>query len=92
MMVTNKAQVEGSIVEATIIKEMTIYCSSYFLEGGKNLHEDGEENTTIETLLVFDKVERPLGRGKARILDENEYKAAHNYVLFNSPETISLLE
>jgi hypothetical protein len=64
MMVTNKAQVEGSIVEATI----------------------------IETLLVFDKVERPLGRGKARILDENEYKAAHNYVLFNSPETISLLE
>jgi hypothetical protein len=91
-MVTNKARMEGTIAEAIIIKEMVIYCSSYFLEGDKNLHEDGEGNTTIEILLVFDKVGCPLGREKIRILDENEYKVAHNYVLFNSPKTISLLE
>lgn len=91
-MVNNKARVEGSIVEATLIKEVALYCTSYFSEDVKNSHESREENTTIERLLVFDKIGRPLGRGKARILDENEYKAAHNYVLFNSPEIQSFLE
>jgi hypothetical protein len=92
MMVTNKARVEGSIVEATLIKELALYCSSYYSKGDKNLHDDRENNNITQTLLVFDKVGRPLGRGRPRILDENEYKTAHNYVLFNSPEIKTFLE
>jgi len=100
MMVTNKARVEGSIVEATLIKEIASYCSSYFSEGATNsepnfepgVRDDGEENPTIGQPQVFDKVGLPLGRGKGRILNEDEYKAAHNYIILNSIEIHPLLE
>ena len=90
MMVTNKARVEASICEAKLIKEVADYCSIYFSESQTDSMVQ-EDNMTIERPLVFDKVACPLGRGKARILDETEYKLAHNYVLFNSPEIEPLL-
>lgn len=96
MRVTNKARVEGSIVEATLIKEIATYCSKYFAEAAtesnKDMHDDGQDNNSTTRTMIFDTFGSPLGRGKARYLDDIEYKAAHNYVLLNSPEIQPLLE
>jgi hypothetical protein len=78
--VTNKARVEGSMVEATIVKEISIYCSYYFVEQSQNgMKEVPEDHNHHEQLSIFHSPGRALGKGNRRTLEP----AAHNYVLLN---------
>jgi Domain of unknown function (DUF4218) len=97
MMVTNKARVEGSIVQATLLKEITTYCSSYFAENftsklsNRDKHRVQEDDHSSMRLSIFDKFGSVIGRGTRGTLNEDDYAAAHNYVLFNCPEIQPLL-
>ena len=94
MMVTNKARVEGSIAESTLIKEIAVFNSAYLADKAKNIEEiDGLNNSqNIKRLSVFESEVRPLGRPSRRFLDDKEYEAAHNYVIMNCPEVQDYLK
>lgn len=82
--VTNKARVERSIVETTLVKEISTYCSYYFTDhdstksSHKGKYEVREDNSSSGRLSIVDSLGRALGRRKRRTLDPNECKAAHN--------------
>lgn len=85
--VTNKAKVEGSIVEATLVKEIS-NTSRFFFEdlSIKDLKGAEKCNTPRGSLSIFDKTGRHIGRENRRTLTDDEFKAAHTYVLLNCPE------
>lgn len=90
---TNKARVEGSIVEATLIKEVSTYCSSYFVERSNSRRPEVDKNNPSQgKLSIFETLGRSLGRGNRRTLDSREFLAAHNFILFNCPEIKPYLE
>ena len=87
MRVTNKARVEGSIVEATIVKEISTFCSLHFAETSHTGRQGvGKRNPPRGQLSIFDTTGRYLGKENRRILDPKEFKAAHTYVILNCPE------
>lgn len=87
MRVTNKSQVEGSIVEATVVKEISTFCERYFEENTRDGNSKvTESNPSNGGLSIFDSAGRPGGKENRRILSEDEYLAAHTYVLRNCPE------
>ncbi|XP_078152644.1 uncharacterized protein LOC144547837 [Carex rostrata] len=85
--VTNKARVEGSIVEATIVKEISTTSRCYFEDLTIKDPKGNEKcNTSRGFLSIFDKTGHHIGRENRRTLTDDEYKAAHTYVLLNCPE------
>ena len=93
MKVKNKARVEASIVEATLIQEISTYCSSYFAEKkGKGRPEVENNLPSQKKLSIFETLGTTIGQRKRRTLDPDEFKAAHNYVIFNCPEIDPYLE
>ena len=85
--VTNKARVEGSIVEATIVREIGSFCTRYFAENSKTKQQGvGTSNPPRRRLSIFDNAGRFWTRSDRRTLDEKEFKAAHTYVILNCPE------
>ena len=87
MRVTNKARVEGSIVEATIAKEIGTFSAHYFAEK-TNIGQEGVEtsNRSAGQLSIFDTPTRCIGRRRRRPLSETDFDAAHTYVILNCPE------
>ena len=88
--VKNKARVEGSICNAYLTREASIFCSYYFenhvyTRNRKTPRNDdgGAEDDDKEMLAVFSHLGRPYGKLKTRRLTEIEYVAAHSYVLLN---------
>jgi hypothetical protein len=91
--VTNKARVEASIVEATLIKEISTYYSSYFVERSNSRRPEVDKNNPSQgKLSIFETHGRSLGRGNRRTLDSREFLVAHNFILFNCPEIKPYLE
>jgi len=72
--------VEGSIVEATIVKEISTTSRFYFEDLSLNGPKGAEKGKTSRgNLLIFDRENR-------RTLTDDEYKAAPTYVILNCPE------
>jgi hypothetical protein len=79
--------VEGSIVEATIVKEISTTSRFYFEDLSLNGPKGAEKGKTSRgNLSIFDRTGRPIGRENRRTLTDDEYKAAHTYVVLNCPE------
>jgi hypothetical protein len=86
MRVTNKARVEGSIVEATIAKEIGTFSRDYFAENS-NIGQGVETSRrSAGQLSIFDTPTRCIGRKRRRPLSETDFDAAHTYVILNCPE------
>lgn len=88
--VKNKARVEGSICNAYLTREASIFCSYYFephvyTRNRKVPRNDdgGGEDYDEEKLSIFSHPGRPYGKLKKRRLNEKEYIAAHTYILLN---------
>jgi len=89
--VHNKARVEGSIVEAETVQEMTDYFSGYFADHIRTrwTRTDRYNNrgTQVQndgcTLDVFQYHGTLHGRGVPRDLSEQELNAARLYILTN---------
>jgi hypothetical protein len=75
----NKARVEGSIVEATIAKEIGTFSTHYFADKS-NLEVSGVR------LSIFDTSGHPMGRERRRPLSDEDWKDVHTYVVLNCPE------
>ncbi|XP_058000739.1 uncharacterized protein LOC131178813 [Hevea brasiliensis] len=91
--VKNKAKVEGSICNAYLVEEASNFCAHYFeshvITWDRQVprNDDGGDNDEIEeNLSIFKYPGRPYGRAKTRWLGDDEYKAAHIYVLLNCPK------
>jgi hypothetical protein len=92
--VKNKAHVEASICEASIVEEISTFISYYFephLRMRINhipRYDDGGEVSSSGILLVFSNLGQPTPKNvvKGRYLSEIKFKQAHNYVLFNCDE------
>ena len=88
--VSNRAQLEGLIAEAYILKECVNNWSLY-IDGIETVHNRRERNEGLgessEGLIVFSQTARPTG---GRRNDGNFSRAlldtAHWYLLYNSPE------
>ena len=90
--VKNKSKVEGSIVNAYLLREAAYFCSHYFEanvparnrnfprndDGGDDPQQDDNES-----LQVFTFPGRSYGKAKTRMLTDAELKAAHTYILIN---------
>lgn len=93
--VKNKAKVEGSIVNAYLLREASNFCSHYF---EANVHtrnrnvprnDDGGDDRgddDNEILKIFSYPGRPYGKLKKRMLTDEEFKAAHSYILLNEDQ------
>lgn len=89
--VHNKARVEGSIVEAEIVQEMTDYFSGYFGDHirtrWKKVDNCSNKGTRVcndgSTLDVFQYQGTLHGRGLPHDLSERELNAARLYILTN---------
>ncbi|MER8245014.1 hypothetical protein, partial [Acinetobacter baumannii] len=84
----NKARVEGSIANAYMTREASIFFSYYFenhvYTRNRKLPQNddgGAEDGDKEKLIVFSYPGRPYGKLKTRMLNEKEYVAAHSYIL-----------
>ncbi|XP_021618084.2 uncharacterized protein LOC110619138 [Manihot esculenta] len=91
--VKNKASVEGSIVEAYLIEEISSFCSHYFEPSISTRlnrvprNDDGGHVEPMGRLSIFTHAGRPFGQLEhGRMLSNEEYCAAHLYVLLNCPE------
>ncbi|KAF3320213.1 hypothetical protein FCM35_KLT22184 [Carex littledalei] len=89
MMIKNKARVEGSIVEAYVLKEISTFCSHYFdpdrrkFQLSKGRHDVGPEMPLDGKPAIFNYPGK--GRGNSlRNLSWDEMTAAQIYVLDNS--------
>ena len=86
MRVTNKARVEGSIVEATIAKEIGTFAKDYFAEK-QHIGQGGQtSNRSAGKLSIFDTPNRLIGKKRRMPLSETNFNAAHDYVILNCPE------
>lgn len=89
--VHNRARVEGSIVEAEIVQEMTDYFSGYFSDHVRTRWKRNERynnrGTHVRnggcTLDVFQYQGTLHGRGVPCDLSEQELNAARQYILTN---------
>jgi len=86
MRVTNKARVEGSIVEATIAKEIGTTSTHYFAEKSNIDQGVGTSNRSARPLSIFDTPGRLIGRERRKTLNDTDFNAAHTYVILNCPE------
>ena len=86
MRVTNKTRVEGSIVEATIAKEIGTFAKYYFAEKPNIGQGVQTSNRTAEKLLIFDTPNRLIGSKRRMTLSETDFRAAHDYVILNCSE------
>ena len=91
--IKNKARVEGSIVNAYLVEEtsnfMTYYFESHVATRSRrpSRHDDGGDiSTGNENLSIFTLPRRVAGRSSRRWLTDEEYNAAHLYVLLNCSE------
>nr|GMD40855.1 uncharacterized protein LOC111894883 [Ipomoea batatas] len=90
--VKNKAKVEGSICNAYLVREASIFCSHYFephvYTRSRKVprNDDGGVHEDEENLSIFKYPGRLYGRCKARRLTDAEYLAAHTYILLNCEE------
>ncbi|GMY23997.1 hypothetical protein FCV25MIE_19238 [Fagus crenata] len=88
--VSNRAQPEGSIAEAYILKECITFCSMY-LDGIETVHNRRERNEDSgecsKGLTVFTQTARPTGcrRIDGELSDELR-DIAHWYLLYNTLE------
>ena len=97
--VKNKARVEGSICNAFLVEEASTFCSHYFEQHIHTKHrkvprnDSSRSGETFEgTFSIFSHPGRAHGCVKTRYLDDREYTAANNYVLFNCPEVAPYIE
>ena len=87
---------ESSICNAYLVEEASVFCSYYFEDhvqtktravprnyegGGDYIPSDDPLN-----LSIFKYSGRPLGHSRTRHMTEQEYKAAHSYILLNCEE------
>ena len=85
--VKNKAHVEGSICQAYLAQEFTIFAEHYFESNvsckSRRLarNDEGASEHTDEKLSIFNYPGRAFGRPKVKWLTEQECHAAHSYVL-----------
>ncbi|XP_055962306.1 uncharacterized protein LOC130015687 [Mercurialis annua] len=92
--VTNKAKVEGSISIGYLYEEIAKFASFYFNDGDPTLPDRLQRNETRDDVVdddvdrpsIFKSNGRPIGASKKRSLEEDEYTAAHSYILLNCPE------
>ena len=95
----NKAQVEGSVSIGYVMDEAVKFASLYFKEGDPTLPlKEKRDEVYLDDIVDDDMFEifKPLGKaigaeGK-RYLADNEYTAAHLYVLMNCPEVQPFIE
>ena len=91
----NKARVEGSICNAYLVEEASLFCSYYFEEHVHTWHrrvprnngvcgENWEENE--ETLSILKYLGRAFGQATSRQLSLEEFHATHAYILLNCSE------
>ncbi|XP_073137491.1 uncharacterized protein [Henckelia pumila] len=97
--VRNKARVEGSICNAYLVKEASIFCQHYFSESIKTREMMTMRNRTsvvnegvTDTISVFKVVGRSIGASKSRNLQDNEYHSLATYMLLNCAETRSFVQ
>lgn len=96
----NRARVEGSIVEAYIIEEVSTFCSLYFESDIETRltrlprNDDGGERDSSSCLSIFNHPGRPLGSQKdgRLFINDDEMTAAHRYILLNCTEIIPFVE
>ncbi|KAI3740094.1 hypothetical protein L2E82_30512 [Cichorium intybus] len=88
--VKNKARVEGSIANAYLVREASIFCSHYFEPSVHTRNrkvprndDGGAEDDDEEKLAIFTYPGRPYGKLKSRRLNDQEFDAAHSYILVN---------
>lgn len=93
--VRNKTRVEGSICNAYLVEEASLFCFYYFedhvtirhinvphnYDGRGDVRDDHPDN-----LSIFKHVGRPLEKVSRRFLEDEEYNATHIYVLLNCSE------
>ncbi|XP_039141251.1 uncharacterized protein LOC120278562 [Dioscorea cayenensis subsp. rotundata] len=90
----NKAKVEGSICNAYLVEEASLFCAHYFEPHVKARLQKMPRNVDIEediiewpgNLSIFTRPGRTLGRSRIKYLSEEEYSAAQIYILLNCPE------
>ncbi|XP_051139678.1 uncharacterized protein LOC127257344 isoform X1 [Andrographis paniculata] len=93
-MVKNKAHVEGSIVNAYLVREASFFCSHYFEKHvytrARNVPRQDDGGAPIygnsDTLPVFNHPTRLQGKPKKRFLTLRERNAIQTYFLLNVPE------
>lgn len=94
--VKNRARVEGSIVEAYIVEEVSTFCSLYFESDVETRltrpprNDDGGDIYCSMRLSIFSHPGRPLGsqRDGRSFINDDERNAAHKYILLNCDEII----
>jgi len=98
-MVKNKSHVEGSICEAYLSMETSHFCSYYFEQHVQSMrtkvgrNDFGVQNdTSQDTLSVFNHVGHPAGICKSRYLNEKEVAVVHLHVLLNCEEVQPYIE
>lgn len=91
--VTNTAKVEGSICNAYLVEEASTFCSHYFephvhtrMRRVPRNDDGGEAEYSADMFSIFKTVGRPYGCSTTRRLTDQEYHAAHTYVLLNCEE------
>lgn len=92
--IKNKAHVEGSMANAYLTEEASLFCSHYFephvhtrhRKIGRNDDGGGDIDTIPGNLQIFSNPGRSYGKCTRRRLDEQEYIAAHSYILINCAE------
>ena len=97
--VKNKARVEGSICNSYLVEEASTFCSHYFEQHIETRHRKVPRNDSSGggesfegNISIFSHPGRAHGCFKTRHLDDREYMAAHNYVLFNCSEVAPYTE
>ncbi|KAK1362529.1 hypothetical protein POM88_047003 [Heracleum sosnowskyi] len=79
------------------IEEASTFCSHYFEQHVQTKHRKVPRNVSsgesfLGNFSIFSHPGRAHGAGKTRYLDDREYIAANNYVLFNCPEVAPYIE
>ena len=87
---------ESSICNAYLVEEASTFCSYYFEDHVQTKartvprnYEGGVDYIPSDdplNLSIFKYSGRPLGRSKTRHMTQQEYKAAHSYILLNCEE------
>ena len=96
--IKNKARVEGSIVEAYIIEEISNFSHHYF---NPNMHtkltqighnDDGGGGGAEPTVSIFSYPACEFGHKRRLTLTDVEFHQAHSYVLLNYSEVDPYIE
>ncbi|KAL4590703.1 hypothetical protein LXL04_003644 [Taraxacum kok-saghyz] len=99
--VKNKSKVEGSIVNAYLLREAANFCSYYFepnvLTRNRNVprNDDGGDDRgddDNEILTIFSYPGRAYGKLKKKMLTDEEFNAVHAYILLNEDQMLPYIE